>query len=246
MQEYLADALEHLLENVKNVILSNYFHLLSTEIGRSALKKIKKTSKKRKIMNEVIAKNCSEKDLNVYELQSNEDVYDGVSASVALSHDDDNLIVKFDVIEKQLRRMATHHNDEVYEDSCVEVFLQREGSSIYRNFELSATMYELVGEGECLEKRVRLDPKRIDEIERSITIIENTTKRVHYIIDEKINLRDWGFLNDGEKIEDLKLRCNMTKYGAKLEEPNRLTLFKMKEGYVTFHDKTSFRPIKFV
>lgn len=196
-------------------------------------------------MNEVVAKKFKDENKNTYTLDVNGKAVDGVKAEVTISHDDNHLIAEFEIEEKQLRRMATHHNDEVYEDSCVEIFLKRDDEIIYRNFELSASMWALVGEGELQPNRVRLDPKRIDKIERNIKILENNNKSSHYIITEKINLRDWGLLKEDEKIEDLKLKGNIYKCGFKLDEPHQLTLFEMKEGYTTFHDPTCFKRIRF-
>lgn len=196
-------------------------------------------------MNKIIVNNIKDEINNSYVLIDNGDDVKGVKAVVKLSHDDDNLIAEFDIIEKQLRRMATHHNDEVYEDSCVEIFLKRDDDPIYRNFELSATMWALVGEGSSSIGRNRLDPQRIDKIKREIKILENNNKRSHYIIKEQINLRDWQLLKSNEKIEDLKLKGNIFKYGAKLDEPHKLTLFPMKKGFITFHDPSCFRRIEF-
>lgn len=196
-------------------------------------------------MSEVIAKNFSNETKNTYTLVDDGKLVDGVNVEVTISHDSENLIAEFDIIEKQLRRMATHHNDEVYLDSCVEIFLKRDDEEIYRNFELSASMWALVGVGVGPLGRTRLDPKRIDKIERNINILENNNKRSHYLISEKINLRDWGLLKENEKIEDLKLKGNIYKCGFKLDEPHRLTLFEMKEGYVSFHDPSCFKRIKF-
>jgi hypothetical protein len=195
-------------------------------------------------MKEIIAKNFCAETKNTYTLIDNGLPADGVTVKVTISHDDDNLIAEFDIIEKQLRRMATHHNDEVYEDSCVEIFIMKDGDEFYRNFELSASMWALVGEGAPINRH-RLDPKRIDKIERNIKILENNNKKSHYLITEKINLRDWGFLAKNEKIEDLKLKGNIYKCGDKLEDPHKLTLFEMKEGYTTFHDPSCFQRIKF-
>lgn len=193
----------------------------------------------------VVAKNFDAECKNKYQLIDHEKDIEGVKVTVTLSHDEDNLIAEFEVIEKQLRRMATHHNDEVYEDSCVEIFIKRDDEEIYHNFELSASMWALVGEGGLQPNRTRLDPNRIDKIERSINILENNNKKSHYFINEKINLRDWNILKEGERIEDSNLTLNIFKCGFKLDEPHQLTLFRMKDNYTTFHDPECFQRIKF-
>jgi hypothetical protein len=57
------------------------------------------------------------------------------------------LRLRYQVREPQLRRMVTEHNGRVWEDSCVEVFLQRDGRAEYVNVECSASTSILVAGG---------------------------------------------------------------------------------------------------
>jgi hypothetical protein len=169
-----------------------------------------------------------------------------VSVKVVLEHDECNLIATFDVTEKQLRRMSTHNNDEVYEDSCVEIFLKRDDEEFYRNFELSASTYMLVGKGSSRYDRIRYDVSRIEKIERSVQILENNNHRSHYIVKEYINLIEWNILKEGELIEDLKLFGNIYKCGPSFDGPHYLSYFKMKPNIEDFHKPECFGKIEFI
>lgn len=48
-----------------------------------------------------------------------------------------SLYLVFEVQEKDVRAVNRDYHSPVYEDSCVEFFLQHEGESIYRNFEFN-------------------------------------------------------------------------------------------------------------
>ena len=70
--------------------------------------------------------------------------YEGVEASVRLRWEESKLVLRFMVAAPELRRMTQQHNEAVWEDSCVEAFLQREGSDEYVNVECSASTRMLV------------------------------------------------------------------------------------------------------
>lgn len=48
-----------------------------------------------------------------------------------------SLYLVYDVQEKSVRAVNTEYHSRVYEDSCVEFFVQHEGESVYRNFEFN-------------------------------------------------------------------------------------------------------------
>ncbi|MBK5200458.1 MAG: hypothetical protein JJE21_02885 [Spirochaetaceae bacterium] len=169
-----------------------------------------------------------------------------VMVKVVLEHDESNLIATFEVFEKQLRRMSTHNNDEVYEDSCVEIFLKREDEEFYRNFELSATTFMLVGRGSSRYGRIRYDISYIEKIHRSIEILENNSNRSHYIIKESINLRDWHILKAGESIKELKIVGNIYKCGPTFEKLHFQSLFEMDPNLINFHNAKCFRKFEFI
>lgn len=197
-------------------------------------------------MNAIEIKKLNSKDSNYLTLKPCWLDSSDVIVKVLLEHDSENLFLTFDVIEKQLIRMSTHHNDEVYEDSCVEIFIKREDEEFYRNFELSATTFMLVGKGTSRHDRIRYDETRIEKIERSIQILENNYNRSHYIINEKINLKDWHLLKEGEDIKDLKLMGNIYKCGYTFEKPHYQSLFEMNPDIIDFHKPEYFRCFKLI
>ena len=73
----------------------------------------------------------------------------GVFCSATLSHDDDSLLVLFDVVEPEVKADCWDYNQHVCNDSCVELFLQNPAlGPDYVNFEFSASGYCLVARGD--------------------------------------------------------------------------------------------------
>ena len=56
--------------------------------------------------------------------------------SVHVAHDSDKLYLYYQVEGEELRAVNTKDFQSVWEDSCVEFFVQRKGEKVYRNFEL--------------------------------------------------------------------------------------------------------------
>lgn len=187
------------------------------------------------------------KDIQKYhKLKPNWIKTDNVDVSLALSHDEKKLYLTYDVLEPELRREASFHNDRVWTDSCVEVFLKRADSSDYYNFECSASLWMLVGKGAVNTKRNRFDAEKIDLIERNINILEKENGRFHYTVSFKIDLINWGLLKEEENIEDLKLTGNFYKCGDDLKEPHFLSYFEMDKEVRNFHNPDCFGQINFL
>lgn len=54
---------------------------------------------------------------------------------VRVAHDGNRFYLYYTVTGEQLRAVNTRDFGSVWEDSCVEFFMQREGEKMYRNFE---------------------------------------------------------------------------------------------------------------
>lgn len=169
-----------------------------------------------------------------------------IKVKLELFHTKTDLLLEFDIIEKELRMESKFNNDTVYEDSCVEFFVKRCDSKEYLNFEISASSFMLVGKGESRFNRVLFRNKEISEIKRDISILEKNRNNCHWRVNISINLVKWGLLNAGENIENLILKGNFYKCGDKLKEPHYLSLFPINSESPNFHVPNSFKEILFI
>ncbi|MGE4526290.1 MAG: carbohydrate-binding family 9-like protein, partial [Sphaerochaeta sp.] len=109
--------------------------------------------------------------------------YEGVEASVRMAWENQLLHLRYQVREPQLRRMVTEHNGRVWEDSCVEAFLQREGQEVYVNVECSASLSMLAGRGEGRANRTLFPPDFIQTIDHTVEILENSNKQSRWTLE---------------------------------------------------------------
>ncbi len=169
----------------------------------------------------------------------------GAEASVRLRWEGNTLFVRFMVSEPQLRRMTSEHNQAVWEDSCVEVFLQREGADEYVNVECSASTKMLVARGTSRCNRQHYPVEFIQTIPLTITILENSNARSRWRADLELDLVALGLMKGDEWMEDVRLRGNFYKCGDKLDEPHYLAAAEIMTSAPDFHRSEYFIPMSF-
>jgi len=169
-----------------------------------------------------------------------------VEAAVRLCHEGRFLHLRYSVQEPQLRRMCTEHNQKVYTDSCMEVFLQREGEDEYVNFEFSASTKALVGRGHERAGRTLYPPFVIDEIPITLTLLENNNNQSRYRLDVAIDLVLFGLMKEGESASSLKLKGNIYKCGDGLNVPHYLCYAPIGTLKPDFHTPSYFVPFTFL
>ena len=89
---------------------------------------------------------------------------------VAAAHDGENLALLFHVRGLDLRAMETEDNGRMWEDSCVEFFVQDPAGDKYYNFELNCAGVLLACEGAGREGRLRRDASVLGAIKRYSTV----------------------------------------------------------------------------
>ena len=179
-------------------------------------------------------------------LQACWDGPDTVKASIRLSHEGRFLHLRYSICEPQLRRMCTEHNQKVYTDSCMEIFLQREGENEYVNFEFSASTKALVGRGKGREGRMLYPTSLIDQIPITLTLLENTNLLSRYRLDVSLDLVLFGLMQKDETISALKLKGNIYKCGDALKEPHYLCYAPIGTLKADFHTPSYFIPFTFL
>ena len=171
---------------------------------------------------------------------------DKVVASVKLSYHKNIFLVTYSVQEPQLRRMCTHFNDEVYKDSCVEVFLQKTGCQEYMNFEFSASGFCHVAKGTSREGRESLPKKLLEAIPVEVKVLENNTERSLWTLSVQLDLCKFGLLLENEKLQGKTILGNFFCCGDGLAEPHYLSYAQIDTLKPDFHVPSSFVPLEFV
>ena len=87
------------------------------------------------------------------------------SVKALIAHDDERLLIRFEVSEKGSRAVCTESNGPVWEDSCVEFFVKSPESDYYYNFETSC-----IGVGLAARRISRSDFAHFTEEEMSRVI----------------------------------------------------------------------------
>lgn len=90
--------------------------------------------------------------------------------NVTAAHDGKNLALLFHVRGLDLRSMELQDNGRMWEDSCVEFFVQDPSGDKYYNFELTCTGRLLASEGATRHDRPRRDASVLGRIRRYTTV----------------------------------------------------------------------------
>ena len=144
--------------------------------------------------------------------------------TVRVAHDGETLFLCYTVIGEALRAANTEDFGSVWEDSCVEFFMQREGESVYRNFECNVLGALLAARHESREKGVRLT-KEVQSVIRHSTIChryEGERQVSDWSLYLEIPKQTMGFGGD-ESLSEQKIRANFYKCGDKTPEPHFLS-----------------------
>ncbi len=171
-----------------------------------------------------------------------------VAATVKVAHDGRNLNFLYHVVEPELRRMCTHHNDAVWTDSCVEAFLANPAinEKEYVNFEFSASTYALVGRGVGRAGRTLYDVEKIATLPIEFHLLRNTAAfegmdgGSEWTLSVSIPLAEFGLAMPGSDIGGLRLKGNFYKCGDGLAHPHYLMWNPVDTAKPEFHSPQCF------
>lgn len=155
---------------------------------------------------------------------------------VRVAHDRDRLYLYYTVTGEEIRAVNTEDFGSVWEDSCVEFFMQREGETTYRNFECNIL-------GVLLSRRHESRDKGVSQIDVMPAIFRHGTLEHRYEGDKQVT--DWtmyleipkqalGF-GDHESLGGQKIRANFYKCGDETPEPHFLSWNPIDLPQPNFH-----------
>lgn len=162
-----------------------------------------------------------------------------------MRHDDENIYVHYRVTEQSIRAVAMQDQDNVWEDSCVEIFIMpNPDDGIYYNFECTCTGKLLLAAGKDRHERQRAPKEITDNVWRWASLGTEPFNERHGETTWEVKLRipkDSFFLHGIESLADMPLRINIYKCGDKLTVPHFLSLFPIKTDKPDFHRPEFFQ-----
>ena len=158
------------------------------------------------------------------------------------------LMLRFDVAEHCTAAAAVADNGCVWQDSCVEMFLDVDGCGYY-NFEINCIGTLLLG-----HRRSR----KVDVVHASpevLSLVGRTSTLPHEPFAERRGDNRWAvtvaipvsalFRHSFERWDGMEARMNLYKCGDDLSEPHFLSWSPIAAPSPDFHRPESFKPVRF-
>lgn len=156
--------------------------------------------------------------------------------TVRVAHDGDTLYLYYTVIGESIRAANTEDFGSVWEDSCVEFFMQRDGETEYRNFECNIL-------GTLLSRRHETRDKGVSQLEEMPHIFRYSTINHRYEGERQVS--DWNMyleipksalgFSGSESLSGQKIRANFYKCGDETPEPHFLSWNRIDLPEPNFH-----------
>ena len=167
--------------------------------------------------------------------------------TVHVAHDNEKIYLYYQVQGEELRAINTKDFQSVWEDSCVEFFVQRKGEKSYRNFEFNVHGVLLASQRESKESAEKLSHETMSSIVRFTTI-------KHYYSAE-LEVSDWtlyteipkqaiGFSID-EEMSHHSIRANFYKCGDETTESHFISWNPIDLPKPNFHVPQFFGELTF-
>lgn len=141
--------------------------------------------------------------------------------SVRIAHDGEHLYLYYQVTGEVIRAVNTEDFGSVWEDSCVEFFMQRQGEKTYRNFECNVLGVLLAAHHETRENAIQLTGE-VQSVIRHSTIFhryEDGRQVSDWTLYLEIPKQAMGFAAH-ESLAGQEIRANFYKCGDKTPEPH--------------------------
>lgn len=171
-----------------------------------------------------------------------------LSAKFSIVHDNQSVLLQYDVVEKETRAVYSAHHDPVYKDSCVEFFVSFEGDKNYYNFEFNSLGACLSAYGPGRGNRQQLPVSLINQIQ--------SQTKIKRIVDGELSLINWQLalvipvqvfrFNQLKQLSGQLATANFYKCGDDLSEPHFLSWQRVGTPEPDFHQPTFFGELKFL
>jgi hypothetical protein len=140
----------------------------------------------------------------------------------SIAYQQEHILLKYYVAEKDIKATYVKHNDPVYKDSCVEFFISFDDDHKYYNFEFNSLGTCLAAYGKKKPERDYLPEHLIDKIKNKASV---TLK--NGLVNWEITIalpREVFCFHSLESFKGIKAKANFYKCGDDLPEPHFLKL----------------------
>lgn len=168
---------------------------------------------------------------------------------LSLAYSNNEIFLKYYIIEDYFKAEKTESNQMVCEDSCVEFFVSPEDDGIYYNMEFNAIGTCLIGTGTNRASSRRVNPEIISKIRRLSSVGNNpvSERTGKYAWSITIAIPFEVFFH--HQLGDLKgktFRANFYKCGDKLTVPHYVTWNPVMTEKPDYHQPEHFGLLKFI
>ena len=170
------------------------------------------------------------------------------SVEFSIGYTEKELLIKYYVREEYFKAEKTLTNENVFEDSCVELFIAPSDDGIYYNIEFNGIGTCLAGVGSSRHDRIRLDAALIDTIRRESSAGKDPVAEIRQLYTwTLVAALPWSmfYLHKITSLQGKLLRANFYKCGDKLSVPHYLTWNPVTSGKPDFHRPECFGGLKF-
>lgn len=162
-----------------------------------------------------------------------------LQVTVHAAHDGERLFLLYNVSGEKLRTVCTHDFDPVWQDSCVEFFVQRDNeSTLYCNFECNANGVLLASLHQNREESIKFSTDEMASVFRHASVIHRYEKNGNQVSDWSLYLeipKNLLRFAPKESLSQKILRANFYKCGDLTNEPHFLTWSPISTPKPNFH-----------
>jgi len=168
--------------------------------------------------------------------------------TLRIGYNEKELFLKYKVREQSVRAAVAENDGNVWEDSCVEMFVSLQGSMDYYNLELSCIGKRLLGYHKVGEEAVRADKSVLSSIRVLSSLVNKPFPEKHGETEWNITVAIpfKAFWKDRfAPVSGDKITGNFYKCGDKLTVPHFLSWKKIDFEKPNFHLPQFFSELEF-
>lgn len=169
------------------------------------------------------------------------------SVSFRIAHNGDNILLQYDVKEREVLAAVAEDNGKVWTDTCVEFFVSFDDAHYY-NGEFTCIGKALLGYREYYHKAEHAPNNIMRSIKRLSTLGETNIEKKQGDFDWKLTLviPITAYWHSGLKtLDGVKAKGNFFKCGDNLTEPHYVSWTQIDTPSPSFHQPRFFGELEF-
>lgn len=152
----------------------------------------------------------------------------------SIAYNAECILLKYYVVEQEIRATCVKFNDPVYEDSCVEFFIAFNEETMYYNLEFNCLGTPRVGYGPDRNNRDFIDTELLKDIRSLLKLTKEGPAQTRWELLLQIPLTVFSF-HPAIKLKNTPSRLNFYKCGDALPNPHFLCYSNVVAKEPNFH-----------